>query len=110
MALVHTPQGRVECRSLPWSDLPMPHKHNADRRHHIPKMAFKVQNWPACEAGLRWRGSRFCCNVWCWLRVIHERNKVAFQGVVRNPPLSGYTGERKLPAFEVGFRLRRWPV
>jgi hypothetical protein len=35
----------------------MPHKHNADRRHHIPKMAFKVQNWPAYEAGLRRRGS-----------------------------------------------------
>src|SRR5271166_3262463 len=36
---------------------PMPHKHNADRRHHIPKMAFKVQNWPEYEAGLRRRGS-----------------------------------------------------
>jgi hypothetical protein len=36
---------------------PMPHKHNADRRHHIPKMAFKVRNWPAYEAGLRRRGS-----------------------------------------------------
>jgi hypothetical protein len=24
-------------------------------------------------------------------------------GVVRNPPFSGYTGERKLPAFEAGF-------
>jgi hypothetical protein len=35
----------------------MPHKHNAARRHHIPKMAFKVQNWPAYEAGLRRRGS-----------------------------------------------------
>jgi hypothetical protein len=35
----------------------MPHKHNADRRHHIPKMAFKVQNWPEYEAGLRQRGS-----------------------------------------------------
>ena len=35
----------------------MPHKHNADRRHHIPKMTFKVQNWPAYEAGLRRRGS-----------------------------------------------------
>ncbi len=35
----------------------MPHKHNADRRHHIPKMSFKVQNWPAYEAGLRGRGS-----------------------------------------------------
>jgi len=28
----------------------MPHKHNADRRHHIPKMSFKVQNWLAYEA------------------------------------------------------------
>jgi hypothetical protein len=37
--------------------IPMPHKHNADRRHHIPKMAFKVQNWLAYEAGLRRRGS-----------------------------------------------------
>jgi transposase len=36
---------------------PMPHKHNADRRHHIPKMSFKVENWPAYEAGLRHRGS-----------------------------------------------------
>src|SRR5580698_10666796 len=36
---------------------PMPHKRNADRRHHIPKMAFKVQNWPEYEAGLRRRGS-----------------------------------------------------
>ena len=37
--------------------VPMPHKHNADRRHHIPKISFKVQNWPAYEAGLRRRGS-----------------------------------------------------
>jgi hypothetical protein len=35
----------------------MPHKHNADRRHHIPKMSFMVPNWPAYEAGLRRRGS-----------------------------------------------------
>jgi hypothetical protein len=35
----------------------MPHKHNDDRRHHIPKMVFKVQNWPEYEAGLRRRGS-----------------------------------------------------
>jgi hypothetical protein len=27
-----------------------------DRRHHIPKMSFKVQNWPAYEAGPRLRG------------------------------------------------------
>jgi hypothetical protein len=35
----------------------MPHKDNADRRQHIPKMTFKVQNWPEYEAGLRRRGS-----------------------------------------------------
>jgi hypothetical protein len=35
----------------------MPHKHNADRRRHIPKMSFKVQNWPEYKAELRWRGS-----------------------------------------------------
>ena len=35
----------------------MPHKYNADRRHHIPKMSFKVQNWSTYEAGLRRRGS-----------------------------------------------------
>jgi len=35
----------------------MLHKHNADRRHYIPKMSFKVQNWPEYEAGLRRRGS-----------------------------------------------------
>jgi hypothetical protein len=35
----------------------MPHKHNADRGHHIPKMSFKVENWPDYEAGLLRRGS-----------------------------------------------------
>jgi len=35
----------------------MPHKLNADRRHHIPKMKFKVENWAEYEAGLRGRGS-----------------------------------------------------
>jgi hypothetical protein len=35
----------------------MPHKHNADRRHHIPRMSFKVRNWPEYEAGPRRRGS-----------------------------------------------------
>jgi len=35
----------------------MPHKHNADRRHQIAKMAHRVTNWPQREAGLRSRGS-----------------------------------------------------
>ena len=39
-----------------WPSLPMPHKHNADRRHHIPKTKFEVENWRAYEAGQRRRG------------------------------------------------------
>jgi hypothetical protein len=34
----------------------MPHKHNANRRHYIPKMSFRVRNWPSYEAGLCRRG------------------------------------------------------
>ena len=35
----------------------MPNKHNDARRHHIPKMKFRVTNWSAYEAGLLRRGS-----------------------------------------------------
>jgi transposase len=35
----------------------MPNKHNASRRHHIPKMKFRVNNWAEYDAGLRRRGS-----------------------------------------------------
>src|SRR4051794_27468107 len=35
----------------------MPNKFNDARRHHIPKMRFRVTNWTAYEAGLRRRGS-----------------------------------------------------
>ena len=57
-ALVHLiGLGVIGCSLLSGSDVLMPHKHNADRRHHSPKMSFKVQNWPAYEAGLRRRGS-----------------------------------------------------
>ena len=31
-------------------------KHNAARRHRIPKARYRVQNWPAYEAGLKRRG------------------------------------------------------
>ena len=59
-ALVHFdgPRGMVGCPSISLAQaLPMPHKRNAARRHHIAKMSFKVQNWPASEVGLRRRGS-----------------------------------------------------
>src|SRR4051794_17135786 len=36
--------------------LGMPFKHNAARRHRIPKTRYRVQNWPAYEAGLKRRG------------------------------------------------------
>lgn len=35
----------------------MPNKHNDKRRHHIPKMKFRVTNWAEYDAGLRRRGS-----------------------------------------------------
>lgn len=35
----------------------MPNKHNAIRRHHIPKMKYRVRNWAEYDAGLRRRGS-----------------------------------------------------
>jgi transposase len=34
----------------------MPHKHNEDRRHKIPKQKFKVTNWAAYNESLRRRG------------------------------------------------------
>ena len=34
----------------------MPFKHNASRRHRIPKVRRRITNWPAYEAGLRRRG------------------------------------------------------
>ncbi len=35
----------------------MPNKYNAARRHHIPKMKFRVKNWAEYDAALRRRGS-----------------------------------------------------
>src|SRR6202046_1390827 len=38
----------------------MPFKHNASRRHHIPRARRRITNWPAYEAGLRrWGGLTF---------------------------------------------------
>jgi len=34
----------------------MPFKHNAARRHHIPRARYRITNWPDHEAGLRRRG------------------------------------------------------
>ncbi len=34
----------------------MPFKHRSNSRHHIPRAQYRVQNWPAYEAGLKRRG------------------------------------------------------
>jgi hypothetical protein len=35
----------------------MPHKANADRRHHIPRLKQRVTNWTGSNEALRRRGS-----------------------------------------------------
>src|SRR5208337_3908047 len=60
MALLHgCRRGRVGWRGLSkaFPIRAMPNKHNAERRHHIPKMKFRVRNWAQYDAGLRRRGS-----------------------------------------------------
>jgi hypothetical protein len=36
---------------------PMPYKANADRRHKIPKIRYRVTTWPDYDAALVQRGS-----------------------------------------------------
>src|ERR687895_598755 len=56
----------------------MPFKHNAARRHHIPKARYQVQNWPAYEAGLKRRG-----DLTLWL---DEDALAGWQAPRRRPP------------------------
>ena len=42
--------------SCPWMPI-VPFKLNQDRRHHLPRQARQVTNWPAYDASLRQRGS-----------------------------------------------------
>jgi hypothetical protein len=56
----------------------MPHKYNADRRHHIPRARYKVTNWSAYEAGLRQRGS---LTIW-----FSEEAVAAWQAAPRTTP------------------------
>ena len=41
----------------PCSPASLPHKKNANGRHHIPKMRRAAANWAEYEGGLRHRGS-----------------------------------------------------
>jgi hypothetical protein len=56
----------------------MPNRHNAARRHHIPKMKFWVKNWSAYDTALRRRGSlTLFPNIKRWFQSVDERPAVA---------------------------------
>ena len=71
--------------SLTGPGSPMPHKHNAGRRQHIPKMAFKMRNWPGYEAGLRRRGN---LTLWIGDGTLNQcrRSDRAARLAIRMPP------------------------
>src|SRR5690349_6272929 len=63
----------------------MPHKYNANRRHHIPGACYKVTNWRDYEAGLRKRG---LLTIW-----FSEEAVAAWQAAPRTTP-GGQLGSR----------------
>src|ERR1700689_4897624 len=79
----------------------MPHKPNAHRRHHIPKMAFKVQNWPAYEAGLRRRGS---LTLWIEDATLDHWQTVGSGGEARYSDVAIQTTLMVRTAFKLPFR------
>lgn|GEM_PF-6143243 len=79
----------------------MPNKHNADRRHHIPKMAFKVQNWPEYEAGLRRRGS---LTLWIEDAVLDQWQSVGPHGQARYEDIAIETCLMLRAAFKLALR------
>jgi len=54
----------------------MPHKHNADRRHCILTMSFKVRNWPAYETDLCRR-----CSLTLWIGDAGLNSWIAGRGI-----------------------------
>ena len=74
----------------------MPNKHNASRRHHIPKMTFRVKNWAEYDAGLRRRGS---LTLWLTPEVLD-----GWQAARRTTP-GGQSSYSEL-AIETGMMLR----
>jgi hypothetical protein len=75
----------------------MPNKHNALRRHHIPKMKFRVKNWAEYDAGLRRRGS---LTLWVTAEVLDGWN------AARRTTPGGQSVYSEL-AIETGMMLRR---
>ncbi len=99
-ALVHLLQGMVGCPHF-LVLAPMPHKHNDDRRHHIPKMAFKVRNWPEYEAGLRRRGS---LTLWIEDAALEQWQTVGPTGEARYSDAAIQTTLMVRAAFRLAFR------
>jgi len=79
----------------------MPHKHNTDQRHHIPKMAFKVRNWPEYEAGLRRRGS---LTLWIEDVALNQWQTVGPSGQARYSHAAIQTTLMVRTAFKLPFR------
>ena len=79
----------------------MPNKHNAERRHHIPKMSFKVQNWPEYEAGLRRRGS---LTLWIEDAVLDRWQSVGPLGQARYMDIAIETSLMLRAAFKMALR------
>ncbi|MET3139409.1 transposase [Undibacterium sp. GrIS 1.2] len=79
----------------------MPNKHNDDRRHHSPKMSFKVQNWPEYEAGLRRRGS---LTLWIDDAVLDRWQSVGPTGQARYRDIAIETSLMLRMAFNIALR------
>jgi Transposase DDE domain len=79
----------------------MPYKHNDDRRHHIPKMAFRVRNWPEYEAGLRRRGS---LTLWIEDAALNHWQTVGSGGQARYTDAAIQTTLMVRTAFRLAFR------
>ena len=79
----------------------MPNKHNDDRRHHIPKMSFKVQNWPDYETGLRRRGS---LTLWIEDAVLDRWQSVGPLGQARYRDIAIEASLMLRTAFKMAFR------
>ena len=80
---------------------PMPNKHNDERRHHIPKMSFQVQNWPEYEAGLRRRGS---LTLWIEDAVLDRWQSVGPHGQARYKAIAIETCLMLRSAFKMALR------
>ena len=80
----------------------MHNKHNDNPRHHpIPKMSFKVQNWPEYEAGLWRRGS---LTLWLDGAVLDRWQSVKPEGQVRYLDIAFETSLMLRSAFKMALR------